>query len=198
MIDAIPTTYAEIEFRSRLEARWAYFFDLLSLEWEYEPERARLLGVYYQPDFLIRNLKHGQVRQPNSKLETHTVRSTVVEIKPRENGQAISLTDDAVQKFLTYARQRPGGLLVLQGLPKDYNGYLLQGRAIIEVLFGIVRGEIVLIPGLVHKRNKRIYLWSHKRKRKQVLDYCFNDPKIQVARAWATSHSFSQAPVRIP
>jgi hypothetical protein len=37
MIKAIPTTYAGTRFRSRLEARWAAFFDLAGLEWEYEP-----------------------------------------------------------------------------------------------------------------------------------------------------------------
>ena len=33
---AIETVYKGCRFRSRLEARWAIFFDALSLEWEYE------------------------------------------------------------------------------------------------------------------------------------------------------------------
>lgn len=37
-IKAIETCYAGCRFRSRLEARWAVFFDALGLEWEYEPE----------------------------------------------------------------------------------------------------------------------------------------------------------------
>ncbi len=32
-----PTTYRSVKFRSRLEARWACFFDLLEWPWEYEP-----------------------------------------------------------------------------------------------------------------------------------------------------------------
>lgn len=36
-IKAIPTTYKGIEFRSRLEAKWAAFFDLCGWRWEYEP-----------------------------------------------------------------------------------------------------------------------------------------------------------------
>lgn len=36
-IKAIPTRYAGVEFRSRLEARWAAFFDLAGWQWEYEP-----------------------------------------------------------------------------------------------------------------------------------------------------------------
>jgi hypothetical protein len=34
---SIPTTYKNIQFRSRLEATWASFFDKLQWRWEYEP-----------------------------------------------------------------------------------------------------------------------------------------------------------------
>lgn len=34
---AIPTLYEGVRFRSRLEARWAAFFDLMGWKWEYEP-----------------------------------------------------------------------------------------------------------------------------------------------------------------
>ena len=34
---AIPTMYNGVQFRSRLEARWAAFFDLCGWQWEYEP-----------------------------------------------------------------------------------------------------------------------------------------------------------------
>jgi len=36
-IKAIPTAYANTNFRSRLEARWAAFFDLVGWKWIYEP-----------------------------------------------------------------------------------------------------------------------------------------------------------------
>lgn len=49
---AIPTKYNGTQFRSRLEARWAAFFDLIGLEWEYEP--LDLSG--YIPDFILPNL----------------------------------------------------------------------------------------------------------------------------------------------
>lgn len=35
---AIPTKYAGHLFRSRLEARWAVFFDALKISWQYEPQ----------------------------------------------------------------------------------------------------------------------------------------------------------------
>jgi hypothetical protein len=37
-IKAIETRYAGCRFRSRLEARWAVFFDRMSIQWEYEPQ----------------------------------------------------------------------------------------------------------------------------------------------------------------
>lgn len=54
MIKAIPTEYKGYRFRSRLEARWAVFFDACGVEWEYEPEGFDLgNGTYYLPDFLL-------------------------------------------------------------------------------------------------------------------------------------------------
>ena len=41
-------------FRSRLEARWAVFFDAMGIEWEYEPEGIVLSdGTNYLPDFYL-------------------------------------------------------------------------------------------------------------------------------------------------
>ena len=37
-IPAIQTQYAGHHFRSRLEARWAVFFDACGVKWEYEKE----------------------------------------------------------------------------------------------------------------------------------------------------------------
>lgn len=50
---SIPTTYNGINFRSRLEARWAAFFDLLGWSWEYEA--FDLPG--WIPDFKIKGKK---------------------------------------------------------------------------------------------------------------------------------------------
>jgi hypothetical protein len=53
-IQAKPTRYAGCHFRSRLEARWAVFFDTLGLRWEYEPEGfLGCWGACYLPDFFL-------------------------------------------------------------------------------------------------------------------------------------------------
>lgn len=51
---AIPTEYNGWSFRSRLEARWAVFFDALAIEYEYEKEGYDLgKDGYYLPDFWL-------------------------------------------------------------------------------------------------------------------------------------------------
>jgi hypothetical protein len=69
-VKAIETRYAGCRFRSRLEARWAVFFDNLGVPWQYEPEGFDLKGKlddallehkwieggYYLPDFYLPTL----------------------------------------------------------------------------------------------------------------------------------------------
>lgn len=50
-MSSIPTTYNGIRFRSRLEAKWAYYFDRIFWKWEYEPYD--LDG--WIPDFVVEN-----------------------------------------------------------------------------------------------------------------------------------------------
>ena len=56
-VKAIETFYKGYHFRSRLEARWAVFFDTLGIPWRYEDEgfekEAHGETVRYLPDFFI-------------------------------------------------------------------------------------------------------------------------------------------------
>lgn len=69
---AIETHYNGYRFRSRLEARWAVFFDTLGIEYQYEPEGFELKWVkrlgykdwhvdfyHYLPDFYLPNVGQG-------------------------------------------------------------------------------------------------------------------------------------------
>lgn len=54
LIPPIKTKYKSVTFRSRLEARWAIFFDEIGWQWEYEPKKYRLKGgLLYVPDFRV-------------------------------------------------------------------------------------------------------------------------------------------------
>ena len=56
-ISVIETEYKGYKFRSRLEARWAIFFDAMGVNWSYEPEGFRLDdGSLYLPDFYLPDL----------------------------------------------------------------------------------------------------------------------------------------------
>jgi len=48
-VKSIPTVYRDVEYRSRLEAKWAAFFDQLGWQHTYEP----FDGDGYIPDFLV-------------------------------------------------------------------------------------------------------------------------------------------------
>lgn len=52
-IKAIQTHYGNYYFRSRLEARWAVFFDSMGWRYFYEHEGYQLQGGWYLPDFFF-------------------------------------------------------------------------------------------------------------------------------------------------
>jgi hypothetical protein len=60
---AIETMYNGYRFRSRLEARWAVFFDTLGIQYEYEKEGYRTNAGGYLPDFWLPQLQcHFEVK----------------------------------------------------------------------------------------------------------------------------------------
>ena len=55
----IETVFKGYKFRSRLEARWAVFFEDMGFNWSYEIEGFNLpSGAKYLPDFFIKNHDH--------------------------------------------------------------------------------------------------------------------------------------------
>lgn len=108
-IEAVPTWYAGITFRSHLEAKWAATLDTLGVVWTYEPETITLpSGTVYIPDFWLPELR------------------TWLEAK----GTGIPRIEKAVELGESRAChckdqctcQWPGGQLVLIGHPpKPYN-----------------------------------------------------------------------------
>lgn len=89
---AKPTVYKGIRFRSKLEARWAVFFDALGVTWEYEPAIESVKGEYV-PDFLM-----------GSK--------TLIEVKPliKDKSEPWCLAeDDWADRLELYERAVVGG-----------------------------------------------------------------------------------------
>ena len=60
IVKAIPTTYKNITFKSKLEASYAKLWDKYNIKWKYEPKKIKLdylsdgIGLY-TPDFELNN-----------------------------------------------------------------------------------------------------------------------------------------------
>jgi hypothetical protein len=109
---AIPTAYKGYHFRSRLEARWAVFFDTLGLEWDYEPEGFELAnGVKYLPDFYI---------QGNGDYGPY------VEIKPKAPSKA------DLDKLVALCEEKCAYGLLFWGDPVKGGGYSILKEGFVE------------------------------------------------------------------
>lgn len=106
-IKAIETHYGGYRFRSRLEARWAVFFDALKLPWEYEKEGYCLgnCGLYL-PDFWL----------PTVGLRAHRDTGIWCEIKAVEPTQTES---DRCEKLALLTH---GSVILCVGLPQRLEG----------------------------------------------------------------------------
>ena len=82
-IKAIETVYNGYRFRSRLEARWAVFFDAIGISYEYEPEGFELSdGTMYLPDFYLKQCKTWfEVKGVMSKEDKHKTEQFIFDTK---------------------------------------------------------------------------------------------------------------------
>jgi len=99
-VSAKPTTYAGVNFRSRLEARWAAFFDALGWPYEYEPFD---VGGYI-PDFVLLG-----------------ERPVVVEVKPAVSVEEMGLYSEKIERGL--AGKWDGDYLVVGVTPLFKSAY---------------------------------------------------------------------------
>jgi hypothetical protein len=89
-IKAIDTKYNGYKFRSRLEARWAIFFDSLSIKYEYEKEGFDLNGLKYLPDFWLSEyncwveIKPAILKLPNGHVARDGLKITERYVEPVE------------------------------------------------------------------------------------------------------------------
>jgi hypothetical protein len=94
-LEALETKYKDILFRSKLEARWAIYYDSLLIPWQYEPETYKLSGgILYCPDFWL----------PEQKC--------YIEIKGEEGGFP---TDNAIKKAEKLAEESKNKVYIFYG-----------------------------------------------------------------------------------
>lgn len=82
-IKAIETFYNGYRFRSRLEARWAVFFDTMGIEYLYEPEGFKMSdGTCYLPDFYLPKMdEFFEVKGKLKLIDKHKIDVFVKEYK---------------------------------------------------------------------------------------------------------------------
>lgn len=119
-IKPIETIYSSYKFRSRLEARWAVFFDALDVRYEYEAEGFDLGAVWYLPDFWLPErecfveIKPFNFSPQNNKCELLSKKSgrrvLLAAGTPRENGYRAELytshedREDFMAEFAGWAK----------------------------------------------------------------------------------------------
>ena len=177
---AIDTEYKGYLFRSRLEARWAVFFDACGVKWEYEPEGFDLGdGIYYLPDFLL----HDVVIRYN---QGNAVKDLWIEVKGRmteEDAYKISRFANCSEEGFGVVVENP--ILVVSTIPfgdnfddeiadisSDYpwyfdvnafNFYTIDGDNYPAIPCLNKKGEFVLIGGdymdetIDYKKTKNAY-----------------------------------------
>ena len=107
-ITPIETYYNGCHFRSRLEARWAVYFDLCGIDWEYETEGYEITlenghTVKYLPDFVLHNIIiHTKNIIPNLYVEVKGVMTEYDELKIdsfHKSGHEILILQELPKKF---------------------------------------------------------------------------------------------------
>jgi len=114
MVKAIDTEYNGYRFRSRLEARWAVFFDSLHIKYRYEVEGFDLDGVYYLPDFWLPHIV------PELAADGWGL---WVEIKP------LPISEAELKKVVSLVEKTKHNAIVFQGdpWPDEYTAFKVSG-----------------------------------------------------------------------
>lgn len=95
MQQAIATWYHKRRFRSRLEARWAVFFDTLGLGWDYERYPATgYLSLNYCPDFWLEDLKLWVEIKSSPEFYTQRVQEKIYNLVDHTREGAVVLIGD--------------------------------------------------------------------------------------------------------
>ncbi|MDX9710126.1 MAG: hypothetical protein RBT64_11285 [Trichloromonas sp.] len=79
-IQPIETRYRGYRFRSRLEAKWAVFFDAAKIRWLYEPQGFVVDGRPYLPDFYLPDIGCYFEVKPTSEYDLDFLQSFAYEV----------------------------------------------------------------------------------------------------------------------
>lgn len=154
-IKAIQTAYKGYHFRSRLEARWAVFFDTLGIKYQYEPQGFECVSphneseiVRYLPDFYLPD-SGTWVEVKGGKISAKDARKMGIMLdygSPLTMFHGSALNHDfSVMKShgVRFGCERPG-LLLLGDIPDPKTSIVL--HPIITHFKGLSRKHIFFAP----------------------------------------------------
>ena len=107
---SLDTYYNGYFFRSRLEARWAVFFDACGVKWEYEAQGYELeKGIYYLPDFILHDVTFN-----------HAGYSTGNDLYVEVKGE---MSEEDAKKIELFSMEKP--ILVVNDIPNGETTHML-------------------------------------------------------------------------
>lgn len=134
-IKAIETQYKGYRFRSRIEAKWALFFDLFGVEWEYEAEGYTFDGQCYLPDFWFPKSFGG--------FEYAEVKPNIIDNKEKKYERIL----------IAFVKAKKTNLIVLDGPPDNKSYFYLEYDAALGDINIEKSGETFLWCDAVWKAN---------------------------------------------
>lgn len=182
-----PTKYAGILFRSRLEARWAVFFDALGIAWEYEPETFECEYSNYTPDFRLPDIRvecHGRLWE---YVSPRPAESVYVEVKPTT--QAINDAGEKLYDAVEGHGPCGAGLILLGPVPFAPVGSGAPAHPILRWAKGVSLDYGAFTPSGFNPSTSFCFQW-HSRHR-TPLDAKFGADQITVNAP--TSDAYSAA-----
>jgi hypothetical protein len=96
-IKAIETRYAGCLFLSRLEARWAVFFDTLGIRWQYELQGYELPSGKYLCDFYLPDVNGGTWFEVKGKAPTENEQLLAAELS-QATGQVVLIASGDIPR----------------------------------------------------------------------------------------------------
>jgi hypothetical protein len=140
-IKAIETSYQGYRFRSRLEARWAVFFDAVGLNFEYEKEGFDLGDPgYYLPDFYLSSLDTWVEIKPNGGEKDRAVIAKCHTLAVGVQKPVLLIAGSPGYSWNEYYHYPEYEMRLFGGMPWDMFDFQYPGRGLDPFEHGFMQG----------------------------------------------------------
>jgi hypothetical protein len=181
LIRAIETEYNGYRFRSRLEARWAVFFDTLGVSYEYEKEGFETEAGRYLPDFWLPQFGAWYEIKPSYELSQHDEKrllafAQILGDQWQAQHNSVKVADPFVKDLLALDQfvQEELSSLLSKHLSSVEQEHIQTPLRQIRALFNIAANTVV------HTRHPRL--------ESMALVLCVGEPWIGSGKAGYSTH----------